>query len=117
MPLPTQICVGPDQYFPVTPERITDGRKGYVELVDDDGRIGINEDIPEAGQHLILLHEILHVAEEKLIAAGVISEGSREVYIESLAGTLFPMLALSGLWKGVDEQDVYAFYSDVPSTD
>jgi hypothetical protein len=32
-----------------------------------------------------------------------------EEYIQHLAGTLFPMLALSGLWQGVRPEDVLAF--------
>lgn len=72
----------------------------------------IHEDQPHAGKHLILLHEMMHLACEKMKQAGIAKRQPSEEFIENLAGTLFRMLALSGLWNGVTTEEVMAFYED-----
>jgi hypothetical protein len=101
-----RVMIGPDQWANVK-ECPLGGKLGEAHL--GTGEIRIERDQPEAGKHVILLHEMLHIAEERLCQCGILGKPSPEAYIEHMAFTLFAMLAGSGLWNGMNLDDVERF--------
>lgn len=96
-PLPKAIIVAPGVSLPVVEERVN-GALGYT----SNEHIAIERDQHPVGKHHILFHEMVHVACEKLKAAGLVKRQPSEEFVSNLAGALWPMLAASGLWNGVE---------------
>lgn len=107
--VPSMIVASPGQELPVV-QKCLGGGLGYFD--PSTGEIAIEADQPEVGKHIILLHEMMHLAAEKMKQAGVCKRQPSEAFIENMAGTLFPMLALSGLWVGVTPEEVIRFYEE-----
>ena len=103
---PAFIICGRDEQFPVV-ERHLGGKLGCLDTARHE--ISIEVDQPLAGKHLILLHEMIHMVAEYLKDQGLISRQPDEKFVTYLAGTLFPMLVLSGLWKGVTKEELERF--------
>ncbi len=69
----------------------------------------INPDQPEVGKRLILLHEMIHATAEAMKMNGDCKRQPSEAFVTALAGNLFVMLGLSGLWNGVSPAEVVRF--------
>ena len=67
--------------------------------------------MPRVQKHLTLLHELVHIAEEKLLLGKIIHRRSGEARVAHFATTLFGMLAMSGLWTGVSPGEAELFYA------
>lgn len=83
---------------------------GYLDT--DVPEIVLHSEQPEIGKRIILLHELIHLVAEHLVSQGVIKRQPPEAFVENLAGGLFPMLALSGIWHDVSKQAVRRFYME-----
>lgn len=108
------VIVGPEQVFEVTEAMLKNGL-GCTDL----GKqvIVIHQDQPSVGKHHVLFHELIHLACEKLKAAGIVKRQPSEQFVSYLAGALFPMLALSGLWNGVSPEQAREFLEMVNEED
>ena len=106
--LPSSLVVAPGQSWPIVEEYL-DGALGCTDF--GEGVIYIEKDQPKVGKHLILLHEAIHVACEKLIEAGIIKRQPKEQFVTYLAGTLFGILAGSGLWSRIHPDEAFSFYA------
>lgn len=102
--LPDSIVCGPNQTIPIILNNDNMEQLGYLDTKE--WNITIKNDQPKTGKHLILLHEIIHLAAEHLKQVGLIKRQPDEKFVTYLAGTIFPMLALSGLWNGVSTEEV-----------
>lgn len=71
----------------------------------------INAAASPVQKHLTLLHELIHVAEEKLVQGKVLSRRSGERRVGHLATTLFGILAISGLWRPLRPGEAARFYA------
>lgn len=96
----------------VTEETLAGGKLGYL----DAGamRIVIHSQQPEAGKHLILLHEMIHAVAENMKAQGLCKRQPSEDFVANLAGGLFGMLGASGMWVGVSPEEAMDFVLRVP---
>lgn len=104
--LPRRVCVAPGAFFAVR-EEVLEGKLGYCDPKKME--IVVDSRLPWPGKNSILLHELLHVVEEKLLAAGVISRRPSHDYVTHASGVLFAILATSGLWNGVTPEEALAF--------
>jgi hypothetical protein len=79
------------------------GSLGFYWTGDDDSGdyIALSADQPHEGQVSILIHELMHVAEQQLIACGLLDGDIPHEFITYGAGSLFAMLATSGMLAGV----------------
>jgi hypothetical protein len=79
---------------------------------DDTGsEIFINAAKPKVLKHLTLFHELIHIAEEKLVIGRLIHRRSGEERVRHVATTLFGMIAMSGLWRGISPREAARFYA------
>jgi hypothetical protein len=69
---------------------------GYLDK--EKPEIVIKKDQPEAGKHIVLVHEIIHMAELLMIEEGIIKRRPSHEFVSNLAGILVATLVLSGLW-------------------
>lgn len=120
--LPESIVVAPGCTFAV--EMVDEFEesaqaKGCVEFSTKRSRIAIRSDLPKAGKHHILFHEMVHLAVEKLkqgkFGISFLDEAEgvgddEELFVELLSGALFPMIACSGLWNGVTPEEFMEFF-------
>jgi hypothetical protein len=104
--LPSRVVCGNGHRIPIV-QRSLRGKYGCLDLSANE--IVLKQKQPKAGKHLILLHEMIHLAAEQMKASGIIKRQPDEKFVENVAGTVFPMLALSGLWKGVSPAEVKRF--------
>lgn len=100
--LPKKIFVAPDQTVSVIEKKMKDCL-GCCNLRKE--VIYINSDQHPVGKHCILFHEMIHIAAEKLKMSGLVKRQPSEEFVTNLTGTLFLMLALSGLWNGVTPKE------------
>lgn len=107
MKLPTHVFIGPDQSIPVREVYLED-TLGYWDEAEAEIVIASNQ--RSIGKQIILLHELIHVVESKMLQAGVIKKRADHRFVTNLAGTLFGMLAASGLWKGVSKEAALEFF-------
>jgi hypothetical protein len=103
MGIPKELKIGPYQYALVGQERLPHGQHAVTAFDGDGVGIVINSRAPEVHQHLALLHELIHVAEEKMRQGGIIRRLSGEGYVTQLAMILFGILSTNGLWRGVSK--------------
>ena len=90
------------------------GRLGYFD--ERTGRIVIGSEQPEAGKHIVLVHEILHLVDSMMRQAGVTRRRADHRWVESAAPNLLALLVLAGVYTGVSKSDMLAFMHDnVPS--
>jgi len=75
----------------------------------DSGTITIREDQPEAGKHVVLLHELLHFTAELMVQHHMIRKHPDESFITHAAPVLLNLLVRSGLWNGLPVEDLDAF--------
>lgn len=111
-PLPKSITAAPGQLLPVV-EKSLSGKLGYFDRKT--GEIGIEVDQHPVGKHHILLHEMLHLAAEKVKQTGLVKRQPSESFITYLTGALFPMLAMSDLWNGVTPKEAFDFIGRISS--
>ncbi len=79
--------------------------------------ITINSDLPKCGQYLVLIHEMIHMAEHQLISCGVLgwvyANVVRGIWGEKLvtylAPYIFSWLALSNMLNGVTPEEAQEF--------
>lgn len=105
--LPKSIVIGPDQLLFITEKELPKGKLGYFDPSIPE--IAIESRQPEVGKHHILLHEMIHLAVEKLKQGEFIKRAPSEAFVSYLTGALFPMLAMSGLWNGVTPEEAEEF--------
>ena len=99
--------------WPLRQRRLTNGKLGYIDFQRRE--VVIEQRQPLVGKHIIVLHELIHAVTQHCIEAKLIRR-QPERFVESLAGGLLPMLALSGLWKGLRPADVRKFYKPARGT-
>ena len=92
--LPKRIQVGAELYLDVAEEEI-EGKLGYIDF--DREHIGIKRDQPDVGKMLILLHEIIHYADEANKQYGCYKKGLTEKQVSYLAGMLAGLLMYNDL--------------------
>ena len=97
--------------MPVIERRLPAGLNGQWRPDDDGGEILINAAAPNVQKHLTLLHELIHITEEKLVQGNLLSRRSGERRVGHFAATLFGILATSGLWKSVPPGEAARFYA------
>jgi hypothetical protein len=90
---------------PVDPE--TWGRLGYFD--ERTGKIAIAQNQPEAGKHIVLLHEFLHLVDAQMRSAGITKRRADHRWIESAAPNLLALLVLSGLYTGLSKEELLGF--------
>jgi hypothetical protein len=97
--------------MPVRKRRLPAGFPG--KLTGGGGKLEIVIDPRESAvkQHLILFHELAHLAERKLELAGIIRRRMSEERLTHFASALFAIVAGSGLWRGVSPQASIAFFN------
>ena len=111
IPIPEKVLVAPGQWLAIKQVDEVDG--GALGCFDQrTGEITIKKDQPEAGKHIILFHELLHLTETKLKIAGVINDYMPEEFIANCAGIMVSMLAGSGLWNGLTFEDIDQSYPE-----
>jgi hypothetical protein len=93
--------------IPVEEMELGDGKLGYLDR--QTMKIAIHSDQPEAGKHLILLHEMIHAVVENMQGQGLCRRIPSESFVANLAGGLFGMLATSGMWVGVSPEEALEF--------
>jgi hypothetical protein len=108
--LPKRIITGPDSSLKVVQSALG-GKLGHLDTASQE--VAVEKDQHKAGKHLILLHELIHLVAEHLKAQGIITRQPDEKFVTHLAGGLFPILALSGLWKNVSPQEMQSFLESV----
>ncbi len=111
MSLPKRVRIGPRETLPVKVCALPCGLNGECCLDGERSAITIDAAVPEVQKHLTLFHELLHLAEEKLVLGRLIPRRSSEERIGHLATTLFAIVATSGLWKGVSPKDAARYYA------
>lgn len=101
--IPAAIPISPDQQIPVTVEPL-DGKLGEFDCEE----FGIRIHYWQSGvqKHIILIHEMLHAAEEILVQMKEIKRRSPEKYIQEMAPLVLVMLVRSGLYTGVTVEAV-----------
>lgn len=102
-PLPREVVVAPGQVLKVTEVESVGDVYGCCDFRRQE--IQISSRLHPVEKHLILLHELIHIAGEKLKLSGVVKRQPPEEYTTELAGVLFLMLAYSGLWNGVTPEE------------
>ena len=65
---------------------------------------------PEAGMHVVLLHELLHAVDDALVAAGVTARRTSHRWIESAAPNLLLALVTAGVYTGIGRDEMLRFY-------
>jgi len=105
MAIPSSISLSERQSFPVVQKSLE--HLGHFDR--NTGEIAIRKDQPEAGKHVILLHELLHFTAEVLIQGRVIKRQPDEAFIANAAPVLLLMLVRAGLWTGVSYRQLKAF--------
>jgi len=106
--LPTSINLGMAVELPVRQHKPMDGL-GCLDTRDGHEAILINTEQPKVGKHIILLHELIHLALEHLKDEKVIRRQPSELVVTNLAGSLFSLLAANGLWNGVTLEELEEF--------
>ena len=110
-PIPDKVMVAPGQWIDVKQVDEVDG--GALGCYDQrTGELTIKRGQPEAGKHVILFHELLHIAETKLKVAGVIDAYMPEEFIANCAGIMVAILAGSGLWNGLTYEELEDSYPE-----
>lgn len=106
--IPNQITANNGQSFRVV-QKQSDRGLGYfnpktLEIV-------IHEDQPEFGKWIILMHEMIHLICEGLKQHGTIKREPSHKTITYLAGSLVPMMAHSGMLRGVNGEHEQEFFN------
>jgi len=112
MALPTRLWIGPHQIAMLSEEPLAKGQHAVTAFEGEGVGIVINSRAPKPHRHLALLHELIHVAEEKLLRNRIIRRRSHESYVTQMATILFGMLALNGLWRGVTKAEAIRYYAE-----
>lgn len=73
------------------------------------GEISIRKEQSEAGKHVVLVHELLHVAETLLKSAGVIKRRANHEFITNAAPIVLAGLVDFGVIRGVSKEDLDEF--------
>jgi hypothetical protein len=111
MSIPRRVRIGPAQIVPVRTDALPAHVNGMWHVDDHGGEILVNAKRHRVEQHLTLFHELIHIAEEKLVLGGLIRKRSPERRVEHLATTLFGIIATSGLWRDLSRQEAERFYA------
>lgn len=80
---------------------------GYTD--ESTGTIVIDSRQPEAGKHVILLHELLHLVDAMLVQSGLRKRRVDHEFIRHAAPNLLLVLVAAGMWKGLDFDDLADF--------
>lgn len=87
-----------------------DGALGHFD--ERTGQILIYPDQPEAGKHVVLLHELLHLVDATMRQTGVTKRRADHRWIESAAPNLLALLVLSGFYTGVGKAELLSFMAE-----
>lgn len=97
--IPKAITANSGQPFAVV-QKISERGLGYFDPKTLE--ITIHSEQPEFGKWIILVHEMIHLICEKLKQDGTIKREPSHDTITYLAGSLVPMMAHSGMLRGVN---------------
>ena len=111
--IPSSIVVAKGYHLQV----VIDDIDTYGKYDEKNETIYIKKSLPEEGKLLILIHEIIHVAESQLIEHGVLGKLYNkffrriwgEALVTHLAPLLFAYLGQSGMLTGVTPEDAEKF--------
>ena len=96
---------------PVTVKEVDlDGNLGCWD--EKTGTIMVDKDSPEPGKHIVLIHEILHLAETALIQGGIIKDRIDHEFISNAAPMLLWSFVESGYYTGVSKEELGCFMED-----
>lgn len=112
--IPSEIKVAPDYAIPV---KIVAGLKPLGQWSEPDSEIRLQAEQPDAGKLLVLIHEMIHMAETQLIAARVLGLFYAyvirpiwgEQLVENLSSFLFQWMACSGMLSGITPEEAAEF--------
>jgi hypothetical protein len=76
------------------------------------GKIAIDSRQPEAGKHIVLMHELLHLVDATMRQSGVTKRRADHRWIESAAPNLLALLVCAGLYKGITKAELLAFMAE-----
>lgn len=76
------------------------------------GEILIEKDQPEIGKYVVLIHELLHLAETMCLQAGIIKRRVSHKFIGSAPVILFMSLVEAGFWSGTDPAAALKFVEE-----
>lgn len=116
-PLPKHLYVGGD-----AKERlyVTIEEKEMVKMGEWDGSrgvISINANLPPFGKWTILIHELIHVAEDQCLETGALKRRIGEKAVTNIAGLLSAYLGINGLIAGMNaEEATEAFLQELLNT-
>lgn len=71
--------------------------------------VAINPDQPEAGKHVVLIHELLHVIEKLLIRNKIIKRRVDHEFITNAPAALLHILTYLGFYKGISFKQLTRF--------
>ncbi len=109
--IPNRVVVAPNVIIPVVETELVDAYGAYDDLEE---RILIDPRQLAVAKHEVLLHELMHIVDIKLVDAGIVEEPPSERYTEHASGTLFLMLTASGLWNGVTPKETMEWLDTHP---
>jgi hypothetical protein len=83
--------------------------EGYGQYDPTTGTIIIEKDQPEAGKHIILIHEIFHLIEHLCIDEGLIRDRVDHDFVTYAAPILLKFLVDMGLYTKVTAEQLHEF--------
>lgn len=114
MTIPTEIKV--DFEGTVIPILQIEGLPTLGYWRDEVPDIGIRADQPEPGKVVILIHEMMHAAENQLLGREILGDDYLnlrqtvgEQFVTNMSALMFQWMACSGMLSGVTPEDAEAF--------
>ena len=80
---------------------------------EKNGEICIDPDQPKVGYYVVLIHELMHLAESILIQNGALSERISHEYISNAAPIGLAALVYAGALKDLTSEDVDVFAEEM----
>ncbi len=82
---------------------------GLASFDERNGELIIRGDLPEAGKHVVLIHELLHLAESMCEQAGILDERVNHDFIHQAAPVILAALVDCGFYTGIGLQEMKEF--------
>ena len=73
------------------------------------GEIIIEKDQPKAGKHVVLIHELFHVAETACIQSGIMNRRVNHEFVATAPAIILAALVKMGLYTGIGEEELLTF--------
>jgi len=110
--LPATLWFGPMDAGRVRVRRLRNKPSGWVRFTKNQGtEILVDARANKIEQHGALLWALIWAAFTRMEITGAIERFPSPFYVEALSERLFPMLAVSGLWRGVSAEEASAYFT------